>query len=221
VLTAAIDRIASDDAVLLSDVGTPTLWAARYLRMNGRRRLIGSFNHGTMANAMPQAIGVQAAHPGRQVVALSGDGGLSMLLGDLLTLRQQDLPVKVVVYNNGALAFVELEMKAAGIVNFGTGLDNPGFADIARAVGLHGVRVERPDEVEDALRTAFAHDGPAVVEVMTTRHELSVPPHVEAAQVKGFALWATRTVLAGDGSTVLDVARTNLRQVSAARPRRN
>ena len=130
-IATVLDQIAADDAVFLADVGTPTLWAARYLRMNGRRRLIGSFNHGTMANALPQAIGVQASHPGRQVVTLSGDGGLAMLMGELLTLRQQHLPVKVVVLNNGALGFVELEMKADGIVTFGTDLDNPSFAEIA------------------------------------------------------------------------------------------
>jgi len=166
-VTSAVDRLGADDAVFLPDVGTPTLWAARYLRMNGRRRLIGSFSHGTMANALPQGIGVQAAHPGRQVVALSGDGGLAMLLGELLTLRQQKLPVKVVVLNNGALSFVELEMKADGIVNYGTDLDNPDFAEIARAVGLFGMRVEHPRELDDALRAAFAHPGPALVDVVT------------------------------------------------------
>ncbi len=153
--------------------------------MNGRRRLIGSFNHGTMANALPQAIGVQASHPGRQVVTLSGDGGLAMMMGELLTLRQQTLPVKVVVLNNGALAFVELEMKADGIVNFGTDLDNPSFAEVARAVGLHGVRIEHPSELDDGLRAAFAHDGPAVVEVMTTRQELLIPPKVAPGQAQG------------------------------------
>src|SRR5271163_467902 len=137
-----LDELAAEDAVFTCDVGTPTVWSARYLHMNGKRRLLGSFSHGSMANALPQAIGVQASHPGRQVVTLSGDGGISMMLGDLLTLRQQRLPVKVVVLNNGALSFVELEMKADGIVNFGTDLDNPSFADVARAVGLHGVRIE-------------------------------------------------------------------------------
>ena len=151
ITAAAVDRVAADDAVFLADVGTPTLWAARYLRLNGRRRLLGSFNHGSMANALPQAIGVQASHPGRQVVTLSGDGGLSMLMGELLTLRQRRLPVKVVVLNNGALAFVELEMKADGIVTFGTDLDNPSFAEVARAVGLHGVRIEHPGELDDGL----------------------------------------------------------------------
>ena len=166
------------------------IWAARHLRMNGRRRLIGSFNHGSMANALPQAIGAQAAYPGRQVVTLSGDGGLAMLLGELITLRQNELPVKVVVFNNGALGFVELEMKAAGIVNFGTELENPDFAAVATALGLHGQRVSDPGELEAALRAAFAHDGPALVEVMVARQELSLPPTITPEQVKGFALWA-------------------------------
>ena len=214
VLAEAVDRLAADDAVFLADVGSPVIWAARYLHMNGRRRLIGSFNHGSMANALPQAIGVQASHPGRQVVTLSGDGGLAMLMGDLLTLRQQKLPVKVVVLNNGALAFVELEMKADGIVTYGTDLDNPSFADVARAIGLHGVRVEHPSELEDGLRTAFAHDGPAVIEVMTVRQELSIPPNITAEQAKGFTLWATRSILSGRGDEVLEVAKTNLRELA-------
>jgi pyruvate dehydrogenase (quinone) len=214
VIAAAIDRIAADDAVFLADVGTPTLWAARYLRMNGRRRLIGSFNHGTMANALPQAIGVQASHPGRQVVTLSGDGGVAMLMGELLTLRQQRLPVKVIVLNNGALAFVELEMKADGIVNYATDLENPSFAAVARAVGLHGVRIEHATELNDGLRAAFADDGPAVVEVITAREELSIPPTISAEQAKGFTLWATRSILSGRGDEVLQVAKTNLRELS-------
>ncbi|MBV8988450.1 MAG: ubiquinone-dependent pyruvate dehydrogenase, partial [Solirubrobacterales bacterium] len=213
-IAAAIDTIAGEDAVFLADVGTPTLWAARYLRMNGRRRLLGSFNHGTMANALPQAIGVQASHPGRQVITLSGDGGVAMLMGDLLTLRQQWLPVKVVVLNNGALAFVELEMKADGIINYGTNLDNPSFAEVARAVGLHGVRIEHPGELDEGLRTAFAHDGPAVIEVVTVRQELSIPPKVTAAQATGFTLWATRSILSGRGDEVVQVARSNIRQLS-------
>jgi pyruvate dehydrogenase (quinone) len=182
--------------------------------MNGRRRLIGSFNHGSMANALPQAIGVQAAYPDRQVVALAGDGGLAMLMGELLTLRQQKLPVKIVVFNNGALSFVELEMKADGIVNFGTDLDNPNFAEVARAIGLHGVRVEKPDQLDDALRAAFAHPGPALVDVVIERQELAVPPKITYDQARGFTLWATRSVLSGDGATVLEVARANLRQLA-------
>ena len=165
-----------------ADVGTPCIWAARYLRMNGRRRLIGSFNHGSMANALPQAIGAQASQPARQVVTLSGDGGVAMLLGELITLRQLQLPVKVVVFNNGALSFVELEMKAAGIVTYGTDLDNPDFAAIARAVGLFGVRVDKAGELDDALRAAFGHDGPALVDVRTDRSELRCRPRSPTAR---------------------------------------
>jgi pyruvate dehydrogenase (quinone) len=213
-IAATIDRLASDDAIFLADVGTPTVWAARYLHMNGRRRLIGSFNHGTMANALPQAIGAQASQPGRQVVTLSGDGGLAMLLGELITLRQMHLPVKVVVFNNGALAFVELEMKAAGIVNYGTELDNPDFAGVARSVGLFGQTVETADELEDALAAAFVHDGPALVEVRTARQELSLPPKITLAQAKGFSLFAMRTILSGGGDEIIELARTNLRQLA-------
>ena len=205
-LARAVDELAADDAVFLADVGTPTLWAARYLRMNGRRPLLGSFNHGTMANALPQAVGAQAAQPGRQVIALSGDGGLAMLLGELLTLRQLRLPVKIVVFNNGSLAFVELEMKADGIINFGTELDNPSFAEVGRAVGLHAVRVEHPSDLGAGLAAAFSHPGPALVEVMVHRQELSVPPRITASQAKGFTLWATRSVLSGRGNEVVEVA---------------
>jgi len=157
---------------------------------------------------------VQASHPGRQVVTLSGDGGVAMLLGELLTLRQQRLPVKVIVLNNGALSFVELEMKADGIVNYGTDLENPSFAEVARAVGLHGVRIERPSELEDGLQTGLAHDGPIVIEVMTTRQELSIPPKISADQATGFTLWATRSILSGRGDEVLQVAKTNIRELA-------
>jgi pyruvate dehydrogenase (quinone) len=214
-LTAmAIDRLAEEDAVFLADVGTPVIWAARCLRMNGRRRLLGSFVHGSMANAMPQAIGVQASHPGRQVVTVSGDVGISMLLGDLLTLRQHGLPVKVVVLNTGALSFVELEMKADGIANFATDLENPSFADVARAVGLQGVRIEHPSELEDGLRAAFAYDGPALVEVMSERQELAIPSGITAAQAEGFTLWATRSILSGRGDEVLELAKSNIRELA-------
>ena len=214
-VAATIDKLASPDAVFTADVGSPCIWAARYLRMNGTRRLIGSFNHGSMANALPHAIGAQAAAPGRQVVALSGDGGLAMLLGELITLRQQHLPVKIVVFNNGALAFVELEMKAAGIVTYGTDLDNPDFAAIATAAGLFGARVEKAEELEGALRAAFAHEGAALVDVHTARLELSLPPKLTYGQLKGFTLYATRTVLAGEGNELVELAKTNLRQVAA------
>ena len=212
-VATAIDRLAADDAVFTADVGTPCIWAARYLRMNGRRRLIGSFNHGSMANALPQAIGAQASQPGRQVVALSGDGGVAMLLGELITLRQLHLPVKVVVFNNGALSFVELEMKAAGIVTYGTDLDNPDFAAIAQAAGLFGARVEKAGELDDALLAAFEHDGPALVDVRTDRHELALPPKLTYGEIKGFTLYATRTILSGEGEELIDLAKTNLRDL--------
>ena len=215
-VAATIDKLAAPDAVFTADVGSPCIWTARYVRMNGTRRLIGSFNHGSMANALPHAIGAQAAAgPGRQVVALSGDGGLAMLLGELITLRQQRLPVKIVVFNNGALAFVELEMKAAGIVTYGTDLDNPDFAAIATAAGLFGARVEKAEDLEPALRAAFAHDGAALVDVHTARLELSLPPKLTYGQLKGFTLYATRTVLAGEGNELVELAKTNLRQVAA------
>ncbi|RZU11136.1 pyruvate dehydrogenase (quinone) [Kribbella rubisoli] len=212
-VAATINRLASEDAVFTADVGTPCIWAARYVKMNGRRRLIGSFNHGSMANALPHAIGAQAAYPDRQVISLSGDGGLAMLLGELLTLRQQRLPVKVVVFNNGALSFVELEMKAAGIVTFATDLDDPDFAGIAKATGLYGARVETADQLEPALRAAFDHDGPALVDVLTAREELSLPPKITLEQAKGFTLFATRTILSGNAGELIELAKTNLRQL--------
>ncbi len=212
-VAAAIDKLAAADAVFTADVGTPCIWAARYLRMNGTRRLVGSFNHGSMANALPHAIGAQASHPGRQVVALSGDGGLAMLLGELITLRQQQLPVKVVVFDNGALSFVELEMKAAGIVTYGTDLDNPDFAGMARAAGLFGARVEKAGDLEDALREALGHDGPALVDVRTVRQELSLPPKLTYGEIKGFTLYATRTVLSGGGDDLVELTKANLREL--------
>jgi pyruvate dehydrogenase (quinone) len=215
-VAATIDKLAAPDAVFTADVGSPCIWSARYLRMNGTRRLIGSFNHGSMANALPHAIGAQAAAgPGRQVIAMSGDGGLAMLLGELITLRQQHLPVKIVVFNNGALAFVELEMKAAGIVTYGTDLDNPDFAGIATASGLFGARVEKAEDLEAALRAAFAHDGAALVDVHTARLELSLPPKLTYGQIKGFTLYATRTILAGEGNELVELAKTNLRELAA------
>ncbi len=209
-LTRLVDELAADDAVFLPDVGSPVVWASRYLKMNGRRRLIGSFSHGSMANAVSQGIGAQASDQKRQVIALAGDGGLTMMLGELLSLTQNRLPVKIVVYNNSSLNFVELEMKAAGLVNFGTELVNPNFADVATAMGIHGQRVERPDDLAGALKAAFAHDGPALVDVVTARQELSMPPAITAEQAKGFTLYAIRTVLSGRGEELIDLAHTNV-----------
>jgi pyruvate dehydrogenase (quinone) len=204
------DQLAADDAVFTVDVGSPVVWAARYLKMNGRRRLVGSFNHGTMACALPHAIGAQTAFRDRQVVALAGDGGLTMMFGELITLIQNRLPVKVIVFNNSSLNFVELEMKAAGIVNFGTELVNPNFADVAAAMGIFGRRVERPSDLQQALTDAFAYDGPAIVDVVTARQELSIPPAITVEQAKGFSLYAIRTILAGRGDELLDLITTNV-----------
>ena len=205
-----ISELASDDAVFTCDVGTPTIWAARYLRMNGRRRLIGSFNHGSMANAMPQAIGAQAAFLGRQVISLSGDGGFAMLMGDLLTFVQHRLSAKIVVFNNGVLGFVAMEMQAAGFLETGVNLANPDFAAMAAAAGLFSRRVEDPAELADAVRAVLDHDGPALLDVVTARQELSMPPTIGVEQMKGFSLWVARAVLNGRGSDVIDLARTNL-----------
>ncbi|PLT29382.1 ubiquinone-dependent pyruvate dehydrogenase [Peribacillus deserti] len=209
-LTKMVSDLASKDAVFTCDVGTPTLWAARYLEMNGKRRLLGSFNHGTMANALPQAIGAQAADRNRQIIALSGDGGLAMLMGDLLTLRQHKLPVKVVVFNNSSLSFVELEMKAAGYLETGTELNNPNFAEVAQAIGIEGIRVEDPADLESALKRAFETDGPVLLDVLVNRQELSLPPKINFEQAHGFTLWMLKAVLNGDGDKLVELAKTNL-----------
>jgi pyruvate dehydrogenase (quinone) len=205
-----LDQLAAEDAVFSCDVGTPTIWAARYLTMNGKRRIIGSFNHGSMANALPQAIGAQVSHPGRQVISMSGDGGFAMLMGDLLTLRQQQLPVKVIVFKNDSLAFVELEMKAAGILDFGTKLHNPDFAKIAEGAGLLGLSAKTADDVHPMLEQALSFDGPALVEIPVPRQELSMPPTITYEEAKGFSLFMLRAVLNGRADEVLDLAKVNL-----------
>jgi pyruvate dehydrogenase (quinone) len=205
-----LDEIAAEDAIFTADVGSPCIWAARYLHFNGKRRLLGSFSHGSMANALPQALGAQAAFPGRQVVTLSGDGGLAMLMGELLTAVQNRLPVKIVVFNNSALAFVEVEMMAAGIVPFGTDLKNPDFSKVAEACGLLGARVTTPEELKPALEKALAYDGPALVDVLVQRRELSMPPTISASQALGFGLYLSKAVLNGRGDEIIDLAKANL-----------
>jgi pyruvate dehydrogenase (quinone) len=209
-LAHTISSLASDDAIFTCDVGTPTVWAARYLGMNGRRRLIGSFTHGSMANALPQALGAQAAFPARQVVAFCGDGGFTMMMGDFITLMQENLPAKLVVFNNGTLGFVELEMKATGFLDFGVDLSNPDFAAIARAAGLLAHRIEDPADLVAAAREVLAHSGPALLDVVTARQELVVPPKIELSQAAGFSLWSMKAVMNGRGNEVIDLARTNL-----------
>jgi pyruvate dehydrogenase (quinone) len=209
-LTRVLDEVAAPDAIFTCDVGTPTVWAARYLRMNGQRRLLGSFTHGSMANALPQAIGAQMTYPGRQVISMSGDGGFAMMMGDLLTLRQHDLPVKIIVFRNDSLAFVELEMKATGVLDFATDLRNPNFAQIAEGAGCLGLTVDTPDQLKPAIVRALSHDGPALVEVHVARHELSMPPTITIEEAKGFGLFMLKAVLNGRGDEVLDLARVNL-----------
>lgn len=204
-----LSELADDDAIFTADVGSPTVWAARYLKMNGKRRLIGSFNHGSMANAMPQAIGAQAAFPGRQVISMSGDGGFTMLMGDFISLAQLKLPVKVIVFDNASLGFVAMEMKAAGYLEAGTELKNPDFAAMSNAMGILGIRVEQSEDLEPALRRALAHDGPVLVDVVTATQELVMPPSIKLEQAKGFSLYMLKAVMSGRGDEVIELARTN------------
>jgi len=209
-IAKAISDHAAADAVFTCDVGLPTVWAARYLAMNGKRRLIGSFWHGSMANAMAQAIGAQAAFPGRQVISLSGDGGFAMLMGDFLSLVQLGLPVKVVVFNNGALGFIEIEQKSTGFLPFGTEFKNPNFAAMAEAVGIRGIRLEDPSEVDTGIAAALNHNGPVLVDAVVNRTELAMPPAVTLEMAKGFTLYMVKAVMSGRGDELIDLARTNL-----------
>ncbi|WP_340053924.1 ubiquinone-dependent pyruvate dehydrogenase [Pseudomonas sp. JAI120] len=204
-----LSELADDNAIFTADVGSPTVWAARYLKMNGKRRLIGSFNHGSMANAMPQAIGAQAAFPGRQVISMSGDGGFAMLMGDFISLAQLKLPVKVIVFDNSSLGFVAMEMKAAGYLDAGTELKNPDFAAMSNAMGILGIRVEQSEDLEPALLRALAHDGPVLVDVVTATQELVMPPSIKLEQAKGFSLYMLKAVMSGRGDEVIELARTN------------
>lgn len=202
---------ASENAVFTCDVGTQTVWAARYLKLNGKRRLVGSFNHGSMANAMLQAIGAQASHPGRQVISMSGDGGFAMMMGDCLSLKQLGLPVKIIVLNNGTLGFVEMEMKANGFLDTGVNLDNPDFAAMARAIGIHGVRVEEPSQLESAIQEVLAHPGPALLDVVSARQELAMPPTTTVEEATHFGLFMLKAVLDGRAREIIDLAKQNLR----------
>jgi Thiamine pyrophosphate-requiring enzymes [acetolactate synthase, pyruvate dehydrogenase (cytochrome), glyoxylate carboligase, phosphonopyruvate decarboxylase] len=207
-----VSELAAEDAVFTCDVGTPVAWAARYLKMNGRRRLVGSFNHGSMANALAHAIGAQTAFPGRQVISLSGDGGFTMMMGEFVTLIQHKLPVKVIVLNNGTLGFVEMEMKASGFLDAGCDLVNPNFAAMAQAMGIKGVRVEAPQDVEGAVREVLAHDGPALLDVVSARQEMIMPPTKTLKEAYGFGLFMLRAVLDGRASEVINLADVNLRR---------
>jgi pyruvate dehydrogenase (quinone) len=209
-IAKAISDHAAENAIFTCDVGLPTVWAARYLALNGKRRLIGSFWHGSMANAMSQAIGAQAAFPGRQVISLSGDGGFTMLMGDFLTLAQHRLPVKVVVFNNGSLGFIELEQKSTGFLDFGTELQNPNFAAMAEAVGIRGIRLEDPGAVDAGIAAAFAHDGPVLIDAVVNRTELAMPPSITLEMAKGFSLYMVKAIMNGRTDEIIDLAKSNL-----------
>lgn len=209
-IAKAISDLASEDAIFTCDVGLPTVWAARYLSMNGKRRLLGSFWHGSMANAMAQTIGAQSAFPKRQVISLSGDGGFTMMMGDFLSLAQLNLPAKIIVFNNGSLGFIEIEQKSSGFLPTGTELKNPNFAAMAEAAGIHGIRLEDPGEVERGIAAALAHDGPVLVDAVVTRMALPIPPAITAEMAKGFTLYMLKTVFSGRGDELVELARTNL-----------
>ncbi|MCO5996355.1 pyruvate dehydrogenase [Actinoallomurus rhizosphaericola] len=212
-VAAILDEEAADDAVFTVDTGMCNVWAARYLSPNGRRRMIGSFTHGSMANAMPQAIGAQLLHPGRQVISMSGDGGFSMLMGDLLTLVEYDLPVTVVLFDNSSLGMVDLEMMVGGFPPYATTYPHTDYAAIARAAGAHAVRVEDPRDVRDALREGLAHSGPSLVDVVTDPNALSIPPRITGRQLAGFATTTSKLVLSGGVGRMVQLARSNLRNI--------
>jgi len=208
-LTRLLDEQAAEDTIFTCDVGTPAVWAARYLTMNGKRRLIGSFNHGSMANALSQAMGAQSLNRDRQVIAMCGDGGFSMLMGDLLSLKQLNLPIKIIVYNNRSLGFVAMEMKASGYLSDDTDLDNPSFAKIAEACGLKGIQVSAPEALPDAMAEMVAHNGPVVLEVDTAKEELVMPPQIKLEQAKGFSLYMMKALINGKGNEIVELSKTN------------
>jgi pyruvate dehydrogenase (quinone) len=209
-VTRLVSELAADDAIFTCDVGTPIIWTARYLKVNGKRRIIGSFNHGSMANALLHAIGAQATYPHRQVISMSGDGGFSMMMGDFITLTQMGLPVKVVILNNGTLGFVEMEMKASGFLDTGCDLKNPDFALMAEAMGIRGIRVEKPRDLKRAISAALAHEGPVLVDVLSARQELAMPPKTTLDQAYHFGMYTMKAVLDGRATQLIDLARVNL-----------
>lgn len=208
-----LDEIATDDAIFTADTGMCDVWAARYINPNGRRRLIGSFLHGSMANALPHAIGAQIAYPGRQVVSISGDGGLSMLLGDMITVADLGLPLKVVLFNNSTLGMVKLEMLVDKLPDFAVDVPDTRYADVATAMGWHGVRVTDPKRLRDAMTQVLAHPGPALLEVITDPNALSIPPKITGEQIFGFATAISKIVMNGGAGEAVSMARSNLRNI--------
>jgi pyruvate dehydrogenase (quinone) len=212
-VASLIDELAADDAIFTVDTGMSCVWGSRYINATGKRKMIGSFNHGSMANAMPQAIGAALAMPGRQVIALCGDGGLSMLLGDLATITQYNLPVKIIVFNNRSLGMVKLEMEVAGLPDWQTDMYNPDFAMVAQAMGIKGFTVTDPEETKQALREALMFNGPALVNIFTDPNALAMPPKVELGQVKGMALSMTKLMLNGRMDEVVDTIKANYKHL--------
>jgi len=208
-----LDTLADDDTIFTVDTGMSCVWGSRYINATGKRRMLGSFNHGSMANAMPQAIGAALACPGRQVIALCGDGGLSMLLGDLATITQYNLPIKIIVFNNRSLGMVKLEMEVAGLPDWQTDMHNPDFALVAQAMGMKGITVKEPDDVKQAIREALAFKGPALINVFTDPNALAMPPKIEFDQVKGMALSMTKLILNGRMEEVLDTVKANYKHL--------
>lgn len=212
-LTYILDSVVDEDAIFTADTGMCNVWHARYVNPTGKRQLIASLRHGTMANSLPHAIGAQCAAPDRQVIAMCGDGGLGMLLGELLTLKLHNLPVKAVVYNNSSLGMVRLEMLVEGLPFHGTDYAAVNYAAIAEGMGIKAIRIERPEEIEQGLREALAHDGPVVVDVATDPNALSIPPDISIEQVAGFTKAGVRTVLDGGVGKMFELAKSNLRNV--------
>jgi pyruvate dehydrogenase (quinone) len=204
-----LNRLAARDAIMTADGGSPQVWLLRHVDATGERRFLISLLHGTMANAYPQAMGAAAAYRDRQVIALCGDGGMTMLMGDLLTLVQEKLPVKLLVFNNGSLGFVEMEQRVEGLIDHFTELQNPDFGKLAQACGLKGWSVRDADQLEDAMRAWLAADGPALLDVKVNRMELIMPPRIEAAQVASTALFGMKAILDGRGSEVISLVRDN------------
>lgn len=208
-----LNEVASKDAIFTADTGMCNVWTARYIDPLGTRRLIGSFLHGSMANALPHAIGAQVAFPNRQVISVSGDGGLSMLLGELVTARMYDLPIKVVVFNNSTLGMVKLEMLVNGLPDYGTDVHDVNYAEVAGAIGFHGERVTEPSRLRGALQEAFAYNGPALIEIMTDPNALSLPPEIRSGQVIGFATAMSKIVLNRGAGEAVAMATSNMRNI--------
>lgn len=209
-LTKLINQYADEDAIFTCDVGTPTVWAARYVNMNGKRKLIGSFNHGSMANALPQAIGAKVSEPNKQVIALCGDGGFAMLMGDFITLLQHNIKAKIVIFDNSSLGFVAIEMKAGGFLYDNTELHNPDFSAIANAAGIKGIRVENPEDLEEKVKEFLEYDGAALLDVTTAKQELTMPPKISFENAKGFGIYMLRAIINGKGDELVKVAQQNL-----------